>query len=162
MKKLTLCLLGASLIFALSLTSCSSGSNTSSSSGSGSHLSVDQIATDAVEVYGSLGGDKAVKTIVDKSLNYAEKDNRVAKYVNSTTRPLVQTVLTSEICNAIGGPCDHSAISLAEALKGTGFNAAAGNAMMENIGKSFDDMKITGKAKSAVMNSLSSKLLKGL
>jgi len=162
MKKLTLCLLGASLIFALSLTSCSSGSNTSSSSGSGSHLSVDQIATDAVEVYGSLGGDKAVKTIVDKSLNYAEKDNRVAKYVNSTTRPLVQTVLTSEICNAIGGPCDHSAISLTEALKGTGFNAAAGNALMENIGKSLDDMKVTGKAKNAVMGSLGSNLLKGL
>jgi hemoglobin len=151
MKKITYLIVSLMLSGLIGLSSCSS-SKTSTAS----------VVTDAVDVYSSMGGDKAVSTIVDKTLSYAGNDSRVAKYLTPATKPLVQTVLTSEVCKAIGGPCDHSAITLTDALKGTGFNAAAGNALMENIGKSMDDMKVPGKAKDAAMGSLGSSLLKGL
>lgn len=109
-----------------------------------------------------MGGDTIVVALVSKSLDYASNDSRTSKYITSSSRPLVKTVLTSEICNAIGGPCDHSAISLREALKGTDFNTAAGNALMENIGKSMDDLKVPAKSKDAAMSSLASTLLKGM
>jgi hemoglobin len=151
MKKTTYLFISLALLGALELSSCSSSSS-----------STTKAMTDAMDIYGSMGGDKAVSTIVDKSLGYASGDSRVAKYLTPATKPLVQTVLTSEVCKAIGGPCDHSAISLTDALKGTGFNAAAGNALMENIGKSMDDLKVPAKSKDAAMGSLGSSLLKGL
>lgn len=151
MKKVIYIFIALALIGTLGLSSCSSsGSSTTKATG------------DAAEIYGSMGGDKAVETIVSKTLDYASNDSRISKYLTSTTKPLVKTVLTSEVCNAIGGPCEHSAISLKEAFKDTGFNAASGNALMENIGKSMDDLKIPAKSKDDAMSSLASNLLKGL
>lgn len=134
-------------------------SSCSSSSGS---TKTQQTVSDAAEVYSSLGGDKAVSTIVDKSIDYASNDSRISKYLTSSTKPLVKTVLTAEVCSAIGGPCEHSAITLMDAMKDTGFNAAGGNALLENIGKSLDDMKLSKDAKDDAMSSLADNLLKGL
>jgi hemoglobin len=155
MKKILTILLFVSIV-AAGLSSCGSSSSSSSTT------STTGAVSNAADVYTSLGGDKAVATIVDKTLNYASNDARIGKYLTSSTKPLVKTVLTSEICNAIGGPCDHSAISLQEALKDTGFNAASGNALMENIGKALDDMKLSADAKNKAMGSLATNLLKGM
>jgi len=152
MKKITYILITLALFGALGLSACSSSSSSTTTKATG----------DAAEIYGSMGGDKVVQTIVSKTLDYASNDSRVSKYLTSSTKPLVKTVLTAEVCNAIGGPCDHSAISLMEAFKGTGFNAPAGNALMENIGKSMDDLKVPANSKDAAMSSLASNLLKGL
>lgn len=132
------------------LASCSSSSSSS------------KATNDADEIYATMGGDTVVAALVSKSLEYASNDSRISKYITSSTKPLVKTVLTSEICNAIGGPCDHSAISLKEAIKDPGFTAASGNALMESIGKSMDDLKVSVDAKDDAMSSLASNLLKGL
>jgi len=148
MKKILFLLVFA--VCSIYLSSCSSSSSSS------------KATNDADEIYATMGRDTVVVALVGKSLDYASNDNRVSKYLTSATKPLVKTVLTSEICNAIGGPCDHSAISLKEAFKDTGFNAASGNALMENIGKSMDDLKVSADAKDDAMSSLASSLLKGL
>ncbi len=109
-----------------------------------------------------MGGDTVVVTLVSKSLDYASNDSRTSKYITSSSRPLVKTVLTSEICNAIGGPCEHSAITLKDAMKDTDFTAASANALMESVAKAMDDMKVTKGAKDDAIGSLASALLKGM
>ena len=152
MKKIFFLLIAVT-VFSISLSSCSSSSSSSSSS---------KATNDADRIYATMGKDTVVVALVSKSLDYASNDSRVSKYLTSATKPLVKTILTSEICNAIGGPCDHSAITLKEAFKDTGFNAASGNALLENIGKSMNDLKISADAKDDAMSSLAPNLLKGL
>lgn len=149
MKKIFMFAAALACIAILSLQSCSSSSSSS------------KATNDGDEVYSTMGGDTIVAALVSKSLDYASNDSRTSKFITASTKPLVKTVLTSEICNAIGGPCEHSAITLKEALKDTGFNAVSGNALLENIAKSFDDMKVTSDAKDDAIGSLAKSLLTG-
>ena len=148
MKKILFLLVFA--VCSIYLSSCSSSSSTTKSNNNSS------------SVYAEMGGDVIVREIVAKTLTYASNDTRTSKFLTSSTTPLVKTVLTAEVCNAIGGPCEHSAITLREAIKDPGFNAASGNALIENIGRSMNDLKVSADAKDDAMSSLASNLLKGL
>ena len=138
------------VICSIYLSSCSSSSFATKSSNNSS------------SVYAEMGGDVIVREIVAKMLTYRSNDTRTSKFLTSSTTALVKTVLTAEVCNAIGGPCEHSAITLKEAIKDPGFSAASGNALMENIGRSMDDLKVSTDAKDDATSSLASNLLKGL
>ncbi len=98
------------------------------------------------ELYDSIGGNDGVSTVVDNFLANVGGDDRINARFSGTDMDNLKRLLVEQVCEATGGPCTYSGMSMLDTHKGMGitedeFGALTGqfSAAMTTAGVSQED-----------------------
>ena len=92
----------------------------------------------ADSVYDALGGGPAVERIVDRMLDTAHDDPRIANKLDNINLDRLKIRITAHVCELAGGPCHFEGIGMAGAhayLQLTQFHF---NALVEDLQAALD------------------------
>ena len=130
MKKYKFTMLGIAVIAALSVLTVSNES----------------LAEGEKSLYDSIGGNDGVSTVIDNFLTNVGGDDRINARFSGADMDNLRRLLIEQVCEATGGPCAYSGMSMLDTHKGMGitedeFGALAGqfSAAMNTAGVSQED-----------------------
>lgn len=95
-----------------------------------------------VTLYDELGGNAGVTAIVQGTLDYTLKDERIAHTFENSNVERVERLLIEQICDLTGGPCEYSGLSMERSHRGLELNTMHFNALVENMQKAMDDNNV--------------------
>ena len=105
-------------------------------------------------LYKRLGEKNAIEAVVVKMLDNVKADGRInGKFANADLEGL-KTKLVDQICAAAGGPCKYAGKDMKTAHVGMGITDAEFNAMVEDLTKALDDLKVGPQEKTDLINLL--------
>lgn len=105
-------------------------------------------------LYKRLGEKNAIEAVVGKMLDNVKADSRLnAKFANADLEGL-KTKLVDQICQASGGPCQYGGKDMKTAHLGMGITEVEFNAMVEDLTKALDDLKVGEKEKAELIGLL--------
>lgn len=108
----------------------------------------------APSLYDRLGGEKAVSAVVDDFAGNVLADTRInKKFAESNADRLVANLKTF-ICMATGGPCKYAGLSMKEAHKHMGVTNGEFSALVEDLVKTLDKLKVPEKEKNELLSAL--------
>jgi hemoglobin len=94
-----------------------------------------------------LGGKNAIEAVVLKMLDHVKADGRInGKFANADLEGL-KTKLVDQICAGAGGPCQYTGKDMKTAHVGMGITDAEFGAMVEDLQKALDDLKVGAQEK---------------
>lgn len=107
-------------------------------------------------LYRRLGREKAITAVVDEFVTNVAADARINHYFAAAASDpkrmaAFKTNLVNQICEASGGPCKYTGKSMKEAHKGMGITAADFNALVEDLVKALDKLKVGEKEKNELL-----------
>ncbi len=110
-------------------------------------------------LYQRLGGKKAITAVVDEFVVNVAADARINKFFAATASDPKRMAtfkgnLVNQICEASGGPCKYTGKSMKEAHKGMGISTADFNALVEDLVKALDKLKVGEKEKNELLGVL--------
>jgi len=110
-------------------------------------------------LYERLGGKKAISAVVDEFLANCAADARINKFFAATAADAnrlssFKGKLVDQICQAGGGPCLYKGKSMKEAHAGMGISTADFNALVEDLVKALDKLKVGEKEKNELLGIL--------
>jgi hemoglobin len=110
-------------------------------------------------LYDRLGGKKAITAVVDEFVANVAADARINKFfVLTASDPKRMATfkgnLVDQICQAGGGPCTYAGKSMKEAHAGMGISTADFNALVEDLVKALDKLKVGEKEKNELLSVL--------
>jgi hemoglobin len=110
-------------------------------------------------LYERLGGKKAITAVVDEFVANAAADARINKFFALTASDLKRMAtfkgnLVDQICQAGGGSCAYAGKSMKEAHAGMGISTADFNALVEDLVKALDKLKVGEKEKNELLSVL--------
>lgn len=110
-------------------------------------------------LYDRLGGKKAITAVVDQFVANVAADARINKFFAATASDPKRMAtfkgnLVDQICQAGGGPCKYTGKSMKEAHQGMGVSAADFNALVEDLVKALDKLKVGEKEKNELLSVL--------
>ncbi len=114
---------------------------------------------DEKSLYERLGGKKAITTVVDEFVANVAADARINKFFAATAADPNRMAtfkgrLGDQICQASGGPCTYTGKSMKEAHAGMGISTADFSALVEDLVKALDKLKVGEKEKSELLSVL--------
>ncbi len=110
-------------------------------------------------LYERLGGKKAISAVVDEFVGNVAADARINKFFALTASEPKRMAafkgnLVDQICQAGGGPCKYAGKSMKEAHAGMGISTADFNALVEDLVKALDKLKVGEKEKNQLLSVL--------
>jgi len=110
-------------------------------------------------LYDRLGGKKAIATVVDEFVANVAADARINKFFAATAADPKRMAtfkgnLVDQICQAGGGPCKYAGKSMKEAHAGMGVSTADFSALVEDLVKALDKLKVGEKEKNELLSVL--------
>ncbi len=110
-------------------------------------------------LYQRLGGKKAITAVVDEFVANVAADARINKFFAATASDPKRMAtfkgnLVNQICEASGGPCKYTGKPMKEAHKGMGVSTADFNALVEDLVKALDKLKVGEKEKNELLGVL--------
>lgn len=114
----------------------------------------EQMAIREKPLYERLGGLPAIQAVVDDFIANVAADNRINKRFANADIPKLKKNLVDQVCQATGGPCRYTGLSMKEAHKGMKITEAEFNALVEDLVKSLDKFKVPAKEKNELLTAL--------
>jgi hemoglobin len=105
-------------------------------------------------LYVRLGGEPAIKGVVDAFVANVAADTRINKFFEKTDIPHLTKMLNDQICEATGGPCKYTGKNMKEAHLGMGVTEADFNALVEDLVKALDAFNVPQKEKDELLGAL--------
>jgi hemoglobin len=102
-------------------------------------------------LYDRLGGQTAIVAVVDQLVVNVVADTRISGFFAKTEPTAFKAKLVTLLCQITGGPCKYTGLSMKAAHKGRGIKDADFAALVEDLGKSFDTLKVAKKDQKAVL-----------
>ena len=110
-------------------------------------------------LFDRLGGKKAITAVVDEFVANVAADARINKFFAATAADPNRLAsfkgkLVDQICQAGGGPCTYTGKSMKEAHQGMGVSTTDFNALVEDLVKALDKLKVGEKEKNELLSVL--------
>jgi hemoglobin len=99
-------------------------------------------AAPAKSLFERLGGMPAVSAVVDDFANNVLNDTRINKKFAKSNAPRLLANLKDFVCNATGGPCKYTGLSMKESHKNMGTTAGEFNALVEDLIKTLNKFNV--------------------
>ena len=93
-------------------------------------------------LYDRLGGQAAIVAVVDQLVVTVEADSRISGFFSRTEPIAFKAKLVTFLCQLTGGPCKYTGLDMRSAHKGRGIKDADFAALVDDIGKSLDSLKV--------------------
>jgi hemoglobin len=107
-------------------------------------------------LYDRLGGVDGIKAVVkDFVEEQVAKDDRINARFANTDLVKLQEHLTSQICEATGGPCTYTGRNMKESHAGMGVTEAEWDALVEDLVKSLDKFDVGKQEQNELLAALS-------
>lgn len=107
-------------------------------------------------LYERLGGKPAINAAVGELWAIVAKDKRINRYFAQTDPKVFGGKLADFLCQASGGPCTYTGMSMVVRHTGMHISEADFNAMAEDASLALDRLKVPTKEKGEVMQLLAS------
>src|SRR5215510_3087503 len=105
-------------------------------------------------LYDRLGGKPAIQAVVDDFSGNVAGDARINQRFAGANIPRLKTMLVDQICEASGGPCRYTGRSMKAAHTGMRITDAEFNALVEDLVKSLDKLKVPAPEKTELLGAL--------
>lgn len=105
-------------------------------------------------LYDRLGKKEAISAVVDDFVGNVGADARINAAFAKTDLPHLKQMLVEQICQASGGPCTYTGKDMKTAHQGMNVTDAQFNALVEDLVKSLDKLKVGDKEKSDLLAAL--------
>lgn len=111
------------------------------------------------KLYDRLGGKQAIKAVVDEFVANCGADKRINSFFGGLAKdPAKMTAfkkkLVDQVCQATGGPCKYTGKTMKETHKGMGVTTAHFNAVVEDLTKALDKLKVPAPEKKELLAAL--------
>ena len=107
-------------------------------------------------LYERLGGKPAITAVVDDFIGNVAGDARINQRFAQANIPRLKTMLVDQICQASGGPCRYTGLSMVESHRGMKITDAEFTALVEDLVKSLDKFKVGAREKNDLLGALGS------
>src|SRR5262245_44486894 len=105
-------------------------------------------------LYDRLGGKPAIQAVVDDFIGNVAADTRINQRFARANVPRLKTMLVDQICQASGGPCTYTGQNMKSAHAGMKITDAEFGALVEDLVKSLDKLKVPEQEKSELLAAL--------
>ena len=105
-------------------------------------------------LYERLGGKPAITAVVDDFVGNVAGDTRINKRFANADIPRLKARLVDQVCEASGGPCKYTGASMRDAHRGMNVTDAEFGALVEDLVKSLDKLKVPAKEKGELLGAL--------
>jgi hemoglobin len=105
-------------------------------------------------LYDRLGGKGAIQAVVDDFIANVAADARINKRFANADIPRLKTKLVEQICEASGGPCKYTGATMLDAHRGMNVTDAEFTALVEDLVKSLDKLKVPSQEKTELLTAL--------
>lgn len=85
------------------------------------------------ELYQALGEQEGIQAIVEETLFRATEDTRIAHHFRGVDLGNVRDLISEQICELAGGPCEYSGRDMTEAHQDLDISRADFNALVEHL-----------------------------
>ena len=89
--------------------------------------------TFAQNLYVQLGEKQGIETIVEEMLYRVGGDDRIAHHFDGVDIMRVHKLISEQVCDLSGGPCDYSGEDMKTAHRNMGVDNADFNALVEHL-----------------------------
>jgi hemoglobin len=112
-------------------------------------------------LYERLGGLEAITAVIDEFIKNLAGDERINKKLakSGMNVPRVRLHLIEQVCEATGGPCKYTGLSMKKSHKNMGVTEGEFNAGVEDLVKALDKFNVPAAEKNELLGILGS--LKG-
>ena len=115
-----------------------------------------QAAEAGTTLYERLGGKPAIQAVASGLVDSILADSRVNKwFTHAAASPANAAVykakLSQFLCQSTQGPCKYTGMDMSTAHKGRKITTAAFDAVVEDLVKVLDDLKVPAKEKAEVL-----------
>jgi hemoglobin len=94
-------------------------------------------------LYQRLGADEGIRAIVDGLLVEIEHDDRIVHHFTDTDIGRFRAMLTEQLCDLSGGPCQYSGSTMQESHRGFNITLADYDALVEGLIKVMQRQQIS-------------------
>jgi hemoglobin len=113
----------------------------------------------AASLYTNLGGKTAIVAVVDDFVGRVAADTRINTFFAATAADPMRLAafkskLVDQICEASGGPCKYTGLSMKEAHAGRGISTADFNALVSDLVAALDKFHVAPKDKQTLLGVL--------
>ncbi len=105
-------------------------------------------------LYERLGGEAAIKAVVDEFVANVGADARINQYFANANLDRLKGHLVNQIGQASGGPQQYTGRDMKTAHAGMGIDDAAFNALVEDLVKALDKFSVPEQEKSELLGLL--------
>jgi len=110
-------------------------------------------------LYDRLGGTPAITAVVDELVANCAADARINHFFTGAAgdpeeMKHFKQMLVDQICEATGGPCKYSGKSMPEAHKGMAIKHDDFTALVEDLKKALDKLKVPDKEQGELLGAL--------
>jgi hemoglobin len=105
-------------------------------------------------LYERLGGKDAISAVVDDFAQNVLADTRINKKFARSDAPRLLANLKDFVCFATGGPCQYTGLDMKTSHKNMGVTAGEFNALVEDLVKTLDKLKVPAKEKNELLGAL--------
>ncbi|MEX2151098.1 MAG: group 1 truncated hemoglobin [Steroidobacteraceae bacterium] len=110
-----------------------------------------QAAAPTQSLYDRLGGEAAIRAVVDEFVANVGADARINHYFASADLERLKTHLVNQIGQASGGPQQYTGRDMKTAHAGMGIDAAAFDALVEDLVKALDKFAVPEQEKGELL-----------
>lgn len=115
-----------------------------------------EAAAPETSLYDRLGGEAAIKAVVDEFVAYVGADTRINNYFANADLERLKGHLVNQIGQASGGPQQYTGRDMKTAHAGMGIDEPAFNALVEDLVKALDKFAVPEKEKGELLAVLGS------
>ena len=105
-------------------------------------------------LYDRLGGLPAIQAVIDDFIGNVAGDARINQRFANANIPKLKKNLVDQVCQATGGPCKYTGLSMKESHKGMKITDAEFGALVEDLVKSLDKFKVPAQEKGELLTAL--------
>ncbi len=113
-----------------------------------------EAAASPKSLYERLGGEAAIKSVVDEFVANVGADDRINKYFANADLERLKAHLVNQIGQASGGPQQYTGRDMKTTHTGMGVDDAAFNALVEDLVKALDKFAVPEQEKSELLGIL--------
>ena len=124
---------------------CKSGSKSAETQSGGSAAMAEP------SLYTRLGGEPALKAVVDQFVANVAADSRINRFFATTNLDHLKAQLVNQIGQATGGPQKYTGRDMKTTHAGMGIAEADFNALVEDLVKALDQFKVSEAEKSQLL-----------
>jgi hemoglobin len=110
--------------------------------------------TSGNSLYDRLGGKDVLKVIADEWIANVAADKSINKFFEKADLPAFKSLWVEQVCEASGGSCQFSGKGMKETYKEMGLKETDEKALMEDLERVFDKMKIDKPEKDELLKIL--------
>lgn len=101
-----------------------------------------------------FGGHEGVNRLTTDFVTRVLHDNRINRYFAHVNGPKFIGLLSSQICETLGGPCKYTGRSMVETHKGMGVKTKDFNALVEDLCATMDAARIPARSQNKLLGKL--------